>query len=466
MKKIDSDFRHLPEHKALRAMQRQKDINEGAQVRTAQLKADDNGPRQEREQLLKVDRRKFLDLVSKSGISAGLLRAFPLIGGVLSNRYALAQENPHANKRVVYCYVSSGDNDDSASWLPSNVGDRKRLSSPYADLNVAKYCHFRQLHTIAEGHGGAMSAIGGPSNYGNPGPTIDARIAKVLGATSPIQGLYLGSGANSFDSPQYQYISNMGTIQQDPAAVQRTILGMSAPQAITPDRAVLLAFDEQMRALAAIKSKLSAEEYQRFQEHAEKLVRMKTDYETATSRVPYTQVEINAANVKDKAKSHARIIASALASGVTNVATLQIGNAQGDWSSHEYGGSPHCAHSGGNAYNQFLDIHRYCYDASAYLLQLLEKTNGPDGTPLLTSTVFAQVTCFGRANSHGANNAPFALATQRPEFVSGFSSNGQHGNTRGSVRNFHNDIVKGLGLASVVTANTEAAANINVGLLR
>ncbi len=466
MKKIDSNFRHLPEEEALEAMRLEQSKREGVRMGTAQLNADENGPRQQREKLLLADRRKFMNLVAKSGIATGLIRAFPLIGGVLSSRYALAQENPHANKRVVYCYVASGDWDDSANWLPANVGDKKWLSGHYADHGVAQYCHFRQLHTIAEGHGGAMSAMAG-NNYDTRNlPTVDARIASVLGATTPIKGLYLGSGARADQDPQFQYISNMDAVEQDPARALSKMLGAAKP-AGTPDQAVVLAFDEQMRALNSIKSKLSADEYWRIEGHLTELQTMKKNYVAATASIPCSNVMVNAANIKERAKSHARIIAAALACGVTNVATLQIGNAQGgnSWRAHDYQGiDPHCAHSGGNARADFLNVHSYCYNASAYLLQELAKTIGPDGKPLLTSTVFAQVTCFGRANAHSAHNAPFLLATQRPEFRAGFSASGANGQDRGSARTLHNDIIKGLGLTGVVTLAPEAA-NVNLGLL-
>lgn len=469
MKKIDSKFRHLTEEKALLAMHRQKELSDGAQQSNAELKAEENGIRQAREKMLKVDRRKFLDLASKSGISASLMRAFPLIGGVVSSRYAMAATTSNANKRVVYCYVPSGDTDDGSHWLPNSVGDKPWLSGTYADNGVANYCHFRKLHTSINGHGGTMGAMGGPSNYDpNKGPTIDARIAKVLGATTPINGLYLGAAATAEDQPQFQYISNMGSVQEDPAAVQNGILGVAKPGLATPDQAVLLAYDEQMRALASIKSKLSAEEFLRFSQHADTLAKIKANYIDASSRVPYTQVPINVANLLERAKTHAQIIAASLAAGVTNVATLQIGVPTGGsrFRSHENPGiDGHGIHGGGDAAGDFLRLHSYCYRVSGYLLKLLATTTGPDGMPLLSSTVFAQVTCFGQAANHSASQAPFLLATQRPEFRTGFSSSGANGGVDGSVRTFHNDIVKGLGLDTVVALNANPA-NVDLGLLK
>jgi hypothetical protein len=69
-------------------------------------------------------------------------------------------------------------------------------------------------------------------------------------------------------------------------------------------------------------------------------------------------------------------------------------------------------------------------------------TMDSDGQPLINSTAFCQVTCFGNGLSHASTDAPFLLATQMPGFRSGFSSKG----TASNVRHFHAEVALGLGV--------------------
>src|SRR5690606_22263614 len=90
-------------------------------------------------------RRKFLDMVAKSGIASSTLRFSSLLGGVMTARYAHAADAP---KRVVYCYIHSGSPSD---WRPSSASNISSSASSFhygpGSYNVAQICHFRGVDT-------------------------------------------------------------------------------------------------------------------------------------------------------------------------------------------------------------------------------------------------------------------------------------------------------------------------------
>jgi hypothetical protein len=146
-------------------------------------------------------------------------------------------------------------------------------------------------------------------------------------------------------------------------------------------------------------------------------------------------------------KSQADIIVAALACGITKVATLQLGSEAGNWSGHNtvYTQDDHgAAHSTPND-TAFVELQRYMSDVPAYLINKLRITNGPDGQPLINSTVVVQVSCMGNGRTHEPANGPFIVATQMPGFIKGFSAR-----QGGDVYDLNGAIPKGMGLTGVV----------------
>ena len=125
---------------------------------------------------------------------------------------------------------------------------------------------------------------------------------------------------------------------------------------------------------------------------------------------------------------------------LTRVGVLQIGNHQGSgWTYRGFDGHS-AAHSGGaSVWNAMM---REKFEVPAYFIKKLTETTDSNGNPLIESTAFCQVTCFGNGLSHASTDAPFLLATRMPGFRSGFSSKG----TSSTSRDFHAEIAKGLGV--------------------
>lgn len=428
MKFIDNDLRHLSEKKALRVMAAREDAKLADTVGKIQRKKDEDTARF-REEFVKEDRRRFLNLVAKSGISAGLIRASSLIGGIVASRHAMAQDN--SNKRVIFVYTDNGGK--GGVWLPKSQTEMNWTSHHYGD--IASFCHFREVNMAADNsHGSSLQSMGVYYSTGDK-KTMDARIADVIGTTSPKKFLFFGSYAT--DRSQ-QRCSTIGQIQDNVGQqFDDTFNGFTANPAST-DTTYQLSYDSQMYALEQIKSKLSAEEYQRYQEHAAAITKAKTQF---AEKAKYGSCEKGTrpagGNILQAAQQSADIIVKAFACGISKVATLQIGNEQGMWEDHHG-----AAHSGN--FNRYTDLNKWIYQAPAHLIRQLANTIGPDGKPLIETTVVVQITDMGDGEAHGINNCPFLVATKMPGFKQGYSASGG-----GMVEDLIGTIPKGMGLTGI-----------------
>lgn len=450
MKKIDERFRHLPEEDALEATEDLKLREAAPDARNAFLKQDYYESKKEREDFIHQDRRRFLDLIAKSGISAGLIRGSALLGGLLANRHALAQSA--VNKRVVFCYVPSGS--ATGTFMPTSSSQMNLVTAKYGpgtgNYDVASICHFREVNVITSGHSTAMNSLGN-TNYSTP--TMDKRIADLLGASTPIRNIFLGAEATSTND----YCTNIGPQKETPAQALKDIFGSGSSSSSGSDNTYALVYDAQLRALNSIKNRLSTTEAIRLEEHAASLTKIKTNLASTTSSSGNTSncgtgLSVAADHIVRNGMSQADIIVAALACGITKVATLQLGSHQGAWKGFNTaftGGAHDAAHASPNQ-NNFVELNRYINEVPAYLIKRLRETNGPDGQPLITSTVFVQVTCMGNGMTHLPENAPFILATEMPGFVRGYSTR-----TGGDVFDMVGAVPKGMGLTSInVGTNT------------
>ena len=100
-----------------------------------------------------IGRRKFLEMVGKAGLSTNLLRASPLVAGIMANRFAHAQDG--ANKRVVFLFFPGGA--PNGSWMPSGIGSMNQCTMPYAP--VAEYCNFYSTEMGPGGDHGVRARV-------------------------------------------------------------------------------------------------------------------------------------------------------------------------------------------------------------------------------------------------------------------------------------------------------------------
>ncbi len=384
-------------------------------------------------------RRQFLDLVGKSGIASSTLKFSSLLGGVMTARYAHAQDTP---KRVVYCYIHSGAPED---WRPSSASNMSGSFHHFgpASYNVANICHFRAVDTEVAGHGGARQALG--ADYTRN--TVDMDLGPILGPRSYYSTIFLGSNAEGTGGGTI--ISKTGLPENDPRAALGKYFG-ALPE-VGSDDTYMYSFNAQRNAIDRIKDKLSLAEQERLDSHFTALGKIEQriadlasaeapDLDAYRPNIPGGYDDSSNAGMVEHAKLQADILIAALQADLTRVGVLQIGNHNGlGWTYQGFDGHS-AAHSGGaSVWNPMM---RAKFEVPAYFIKELTTKLDSSGRPLIETTAFCQVTCFGNGLSHASTNAPFILATQMPGFPSSFTSKG----TSSTSRDFHAEVAKGLGV--------------------
>ncbi len=389
------------------------------------------------------ERRSFLDMVGKTGIASSALRVSSLLGGVMTARYAQAQESP---KRVVFCYVHSGA--PANDWRPSSATNMAGSSYHYgpASHNIASYCRFRGVDTQVSVHGGARQALGG----GYSGNTIDADLGSVLGATSYYSTMFLGSNATDAGTGPGIIISSAGQPIESPRAAVENFFG-ELPE-LGSDDTYLKSFQTQRNAIDAVKKKLSVEEQQRLSAHLSALEKLESrivelnsaeapDLNACKPNITSDPNESSNAGMVEHGKLQAEVIVAAFKCDITRVATLQVGNHQGGgWTYRGFDGHG-AAHSGGASVWNAMMTEKF--EIPAYLVKRLSEEKDSNGQELIKSTAFCQVSCGGNGLSHSSADAPFMLATAMQSF------GGQQFNSKGTdstAKNFFAEVAMGLGV--------------------
>lgn len=379
-------------------------------------------------------RRKFLDMVAKTGISTAMLRNSSLVLGALSSRYALAAGG-FAGKRVVVISLTQGCPGDQ--WLPNGPNDTREVSHPYKDRGVSGLTAFRHVNVINGGHSSQYQALGSTDRFGFK-PTFDMNIAAVMGVTTPYSNMHLGANALTSvrnGAPQFLFsISNDGQAVDGPkATLDRFFNSAPAPK---EDKGAQMLIDLQRKNVEALKSKLGVDEQIRMQAHLDAISKLQEKL-VPKDAMPFNLAACNKSgptfngDTLAQGRDQAKLIASAFACGLTNIAVLQVGDNQVPFHGH--------AHSGN--FGAFVGECRAQQEVPAEMLKLLVDTKDANGQPLINSTVLLVTNDMGNGNDHGPGNSPWAMATKLPEFKTGFSAGGG-----GNCRDFFTAVAQGLGL--------------------
>lgn len=404
--------------------------------------------------LIHNNRRQFLGLLTKAGVGGALLRASPLVGGLMATRAAHAQSGI---QRVVFVYTPDGA--PNGLWLPDGT-TLNRATRAYEGLQAV--CNFREVEVLDSGHGLARKCLGA-LRWGSDwsGDTIDQQIASVIGVNSPYPSYTLGVQTN----PQEVVGRKAGDAvpaQDSPAAAYEQLFGAAPP---TSDRAGFLAkkrsvMDVNRAALAELEGRLGAFERQTIEKHAAALQEVEARLAESVSYEPSEACAAPAWNTNGypttgpipggevgvfahQAELQADIIVAALQCGLTNVMTLQLGWHQAVWYGHDttyrgdHHGSCHSATAEDNA-----EMTNYLSRCVAYLVRRLVDTDDPavPGTKLIDNTVVVQVTDMGDGRDHSGANGPNMIATRMAGFKQGTVGRG------GTNHQVLEAVVEGMGL--------------------
>lgn len=404
--------------------------------------------------LLHQNRRDFLKLLSKAGVTTALCRAAPLVGGLMATRSASAQTRV---SRVVFVYTPDGA--PAGLWLPNGT-TLNQATRAYEGLQ--SICNFREVEVLDSGHGLARKCLG-QLRWGSDwtGDTIDQQIASVLGVNTPYQSYALGVQADA----QEVIGRRAGAFvpaQNSPAAAYGQLFGAAPPAG---DTAGLLArkksvMDLNRSALAELKNRLGAFERETLEKHEVALREVEARLVDAASFTPSagcTSPAFNANGYPEgaegasgeagvfahQAELQSDLIVLALQCGLTNVMSLQLGWHQATWYGHDtryrgdHHGSCHAATAEDNA-----EMTNYLSRCVAYLVKRLVEEDDPavPGTKLIDNTVVVQVTDMGDGRDHSGARGPNMVATQMPSFRRGTVTSG------GTNHEVLEAVVEGLGL--------------------
>lgn len=356
-------------------------------------------------------RRDFLQLLARAGVSKSLFKASPLVAGMMYSRLVEAQTQP--NKSVV---IYTPDGCIPNHWFPNNsLSSFPVQSQPYQA--VANQCHFLSNMTHHRGGHGVMPTI---INNSWGGDSFDVNMGRIIGANLPYRYINLGVHSNG-----HGYLTReSGTevpFEDSPFNAFNRLFGAGGGGGggggeSSGKGSIINAHKD---ALMALSNKLGDYEKHRLDAHLtaieeteQRLVNIDNNPGVGSCDTPEApaQIPLQHATFDEQAKLQADIIVLALQCNLTASASLALGNHQGEVTlPTSYGGIYHQSiHGGGgsagNPYPSFDITRRYLSTLSVYLLQRLEATG------LLDSTIVCNTTDMGHGDAHSSNDVPLVIS--------------------------------------------------------
>ncbi len=397
------------------------------------------------ERLFNKQRRKFLDMVGKAGVSSALWRASPLIGGAMINRYAEAAGN--TKRFIAFSYPAGAP---QGSWLPSSLSSMNRSTETL--LGVAQYCNFHLVNVIGGGHGAAHAAMDMGSRT-----SFDAQLAALIGTDTPFSALNLGVRVITTSDLIGRRNGSPIVPESNPTTAYKTLFGGPPPggAAVALYNKQNTALTANKEALNALLTKLGSHEKERLETHLAAIERIDKRLKDASAYVPLpgcSNPTMGSQGSTDKGggvvseiKMMADIAITGLRCGLSNIATIQLDDSQSSWRYEGSFSEGHHQTCHGRSASDVVTITKYINEAVAYTIKTLAETDDPAGGKMIDNTVFLQVTDQDGI-SHTTGGCPNILATNMSGFRKGSINSG------GSNRDLMADIAEGFGLAGQIAA--------------
>lgn len=380
-------------------------------------------------------RRKFLDFIAKSGVTAPALKSSTLVAGLMANRFAQANEGV---KRVVFVYTPLGV--PQGLWLPHANG-MNAATKPFEGLQ--SLCHFHQTYINGGGFGLMWKALGEVRFVRDwTGDTIDHQIGSVLGMTTPFPTLHLGVQSQYGAPESFSRKNQQPALPLDsPAQAYDTLFGQSggtAPPHFRHNLQKQNILDAHLEAINCSRQQLSSAERLTIEHYESSLNALKAKLgESSVNAQACFRPAWNAQGFSlarptagrpvflEEAFLQAEILTHALACGLTNVATLQLSDDYGSFIPHdtEFRGDMHQATCSSPLPNAYVEVVNYLNRCIVYLIEQLAERDDPavPGTKLIDNTVVVQVSNQGDGPNHNGSGAPILIATKMPSFRTGIA---------------------------------------------
>ena len=402
------------------------------------------------------DRRQFLDMVSKAGVSTSILRASPLAAGLMLSRFAEAQGAP---KKLVMIYHPNGS--PKGKWAPGASVACDPLSPHMGNIAL------REMTSAGTSHGRLDFAAGRTYNSPATQSTFNMQVAQAIGHLTPFKSIELGVHTKSTGGDINVLNGTKIPLEDSPSAALNRFFN-SAPPPPTGGAGGPTIYDRRLKvaqvnieALNALQSKLGAFERDKlgFQMNSLKdlesqilkaqMAEMSSSGNTGgggggSCSAPGLSSGTTPLNTY---RAQGDIAAKALACGLTNVVSIQFNETQASWFGNDgspdsvnYAGDHHSAiHSGG--FEQIPYLIEYMNKGVAHLISKL-KSEG-----VFNDTVVVVFSEMGDP-SHTNEDAPIIVASGIGGLRTGFRKDGavHHG--------VFGDIARLMGLESSIADGT------------
>jgi hypothetical protein len=343
------------------------------------------------------ERRDFLRIVQRAGISAGLIRASSLIGGVMLARAAEAQSGTPTKS----CLVFSGGGCQTNLWYPNN-GVFPAQSAPL-QTHYSKIAMMKGASLSGAGHGVMFHRFDNAS-WGKD--SFEVNMGRTIGANFPVK--YLNVGTTPVTSLSREGSREIPTITSPQAALDILFSGgtTNTGSGTAPRKSIV---DLHYPAINSLKTKLGQHEKDKLDSHFTAIQEIETAIGSGGGgggggggSCPKPS-STTAVGFDALAKLQTDIIVLALNCNLTASVSIAFGDDQHNHIFDALGGrSSHESHH----FNQTLYTQDIAY-MQGLSKNLLDKLSAAG---LLSSTVFTQLSDMGNADQHGNADVPMLVA--------------------------------------------------------
>lgn len=388
---------------------------------------------------MQAERRKFLDMLGKAGVSAGLLRASAIAGGMMSSRFAEAATN---DKKFILLFHPNGAPRGYTSSIAMNP--LKPFGNTVAALTMS----------IGKpgNHGNLQFAAGADSYNGSDArsTSIDLQVAKVLGNNTPKRAIQLGVQSGTQEGINRLNGASVTRIDSPATALQQIFSGTSVGSSSsssggtttgpTPTERKLSIVDANKQGLDALRNKLGYDERYRLDAHLDTITQLETRLKSqastgsssgGTSSGGTTGGSCSKPTVATSKSALAEyrmqgdIAVAALACGITNVVSIQFNETQASWlpgdgtaDAVNFNADHHQVNHGGQALNLLPAVCEYMNKGVANIIDKLQKAG------IYNNTVVLCVSEMGDGVNHTPDAGPIIVASGISGLRGGFRAVG------------------------------------------
>jgi hypothetical protein len=365
------------------------------------------------------ERRDFLKILASAGITKQLLRASPLLWGVMASRLAEAQTGPN---KLMTVYVPNGCMPErffpSPGALPGTWPTSLPMSLPYN--GVKTQCNFLRIAHASGGHG-VMDVILNKTTGAES--SFDVNIGMAKGGSLPFQFINLGvMGAGTLTRAQgtTEWNGPLVPPELSPYNAFRRIFGGSSSSSTTSGGANphQLIVDLHKPAITALRNKLGTYEKTRLDSHLSAISAYEARFGnssssssstsgTCASGTGPTQYPLTAENFGQQARDMANIAALALSCNLTASVCLQLGSDDGLFQLPQFYSDTYHNSIHGTAFNQYVpwnNTRGHLSELSANVITELTNKN------VINNTIFMEISDMGHGDQHTMNDVPIILA--------------------------------------------------------